>query len=73
MFVTAFRPLGTGVPLAGGWGSAGVAHGRGGWGQGAMEYVSLAMVQSQVTDADIDAAIAGTLPVAVTAWTRISN
>lgn len=67
-FVTAFRPLGTGVPLVGGWNS-----GAGGWGVGAMEYASLAQVESQVTDADIDAAIAGTVPVAVTAWTRISN
>jgi len=68
VFVTAFRPLGTGVPRVGGWGS-----GAGGWGGGAMQYVSLAMVQSQVSDADIDAAIVGTVPVAVTAWTRISN
>ena len=67
-FVTAYRPRGTGVPLASGWGSA-----AGGWGGGAIQYVSLAMVQSQVTDADIDAAIASTLPAAVTAWTRVSN
>ncbi len=31
------------------------------------------MVQGQVTDADIDAAIAGVLPVATVAWTRITN
>jgi len=31
------------------------------------------MVQGQVTDADIYAAVAGTLPAAVTAWTQISN
>jgi hypothetical protein len=67
-FVTAYRPLGTGVPLVGGWGSPAA-----GWGVGAGQYVSLAMVQSQVTDAEIDAAIASTLPVAVTAWTRIAN
>jgi hypothetical protein len=68
LFVTAYRPIGTGVPLVAGWGT-----GTAGWGVGAMEYASLAMVESQVTDADIDAAIAGTVPVAVTAWTRISN
>ena len=68
VFVTAFRARGSGVPLAGGWGS-----GAGGFGGGALQYVSLAMVQSQVTDTDIAAAIAGTMPVAVTAWTRISN
>jgi hypothetical protein len=73
VFVTAYRPLGTGVPLVGGWGHGHTAYGAGGWGMGAIEYVSLAMVQSQVRDADIDQAIASTVPVAVTAWTRISN
>jgi hypothetical protein len=72
-FVTAYRAIGTGVPLVAGWGHASTANGAGGWGVGAIEYASLAQVQSQVTDADIDAAIAGTVPVAVTAWTRISN
>jgi hypothetical protein len=73
VFVTAFRPLGTGVPFVGGWGHLPASPGGGGWNTGAMEYASLAMVQSQVTDADIDSAIATTVPVAVTAWTRISN
>ncbi len=72
-FVTAFRPLGSGVPLVGGWSGLGVVSSNGGYGAGAMEYVSLAMVQSQVSDTDIKLAIAGTVPVAVTAWTRISN
>jgi hypothetical protein len=31
------------------------------------------MAQSQISDADIDQAIAATVPVAVIAWTRISN
>jgi hypothetical protein len=73
VFVTAYRPLGSGVPLVGGWGHATTAYGAGGWGVGAMDYASLAQVESQVTDAAINAAIAGTVPVAVTAWTRISN
>jgi len=73
VFVTAFRPLGTGVPIVGGWGHSPGGPAPGGWGSGAMEYASLAMVQSQVTDADINRAIASTVPVAVTAWTRISN
>jgi hypothetical protein len=68
VFVTAFRAQGSGVPLIGGW-----TTGAGGWGQGALRYVSAQMVESQVTDADINAAIARTLPVATTAWTRISN
>jgi hypothetical protein len=73
LFVTAFRPLGTGVPNVGGWGHLPAGAAAGGWNTGAMEYASLAMVQSQVTDADINSAIATTVPVAVTAWTRISN
>jgi hypothetical protein len=73
VFVTAFRPLGTGVPFLSGWGAVPTAYASGGWNSGAIEYASLAMVQSQVTDADINTAIATTVPVAVTAWTRISN
>ena len=67
-FVTAYRPTISGVPLAGGYGS-----GAGGFGAGALQYVSPAMVQSQVSDADILAAIASTMPVAAAAWTRIAN
>ncbi len=67
-FVTAYRPRITGVPLCGGW-----ASGAGGWGTGAVQYVSPAMVQSQVTDVEINAAVASTLPVAAAGWTRISN
>ncbi len=73
VFVTAFRPLGTGLPFVCGWGSNPATYGVGGWNGGAIEYGSLTMVQSQVTDDDINAAIATTIPVAVTAWTRISN
>jgi len=59
----------------------GLRHCRGGrlaqrcwWlGGGAIEYASLAMLQGQITDADIDAAIAGVMPVAAIAWTRISD
>ena len=73
VFVTAFRPTTTGVPNVAGWGHAPVSVAAGGWGGGRIEYGSLAMAQSQVPDADINAAIAAVVPVAVTAWTRISN
>ena len=73
VFVTAYRPLGTGVPNVAGWGQLPAGPAAGGWATGAIEYASVSMVQSQVTDADIDNAIAKTVPVAVTAWTRISN
>jgi hypothetical protein len=67
-FVTAFRPHGNGIAQVSGWGAP-----AGGYGGGALEYASLGMVQGQVTDADINAAIAGVLPVATIAWTRITN
>lgn len=47
--------------------------GIGGYGTGAIELADLGMVSAQVTDADIDAAIAGVLPSATIAWTHISN
>ena len=67
-FVTAFRPHGNGIAQVSGWGAP-----AGGYGRGALEYASLGMVQGQVTDADINAAVAGVLPVATIAWTRITN
>ena len=67
-FITAFRPLDAGVPLVAGWGS-----GAGGWGRGAIEYASNVMVQAQVPDSDILAAVAATMPVATVGWTRISD
>jgi hypothetical protein len=51
-----------------GWGTP-----AGGYGQGTIEYASLAMVQGQLTDADIYAAVADALPVAAIGWTRITN
>ena len=73
-FVTAYRAQGSGIAAVAGWGR-GAAPGPspGGWGHGAIEYASLAMLQGQITDADIDAAIAGVMPVAAIAWTRISD
>ena len=45
--------------------------GAGGYGAGAVEYASLSMLQGAVTDSDIDAAIAGVMPVAAIAWTFV--
>jgi hypothetical protein len=52
--------------MVSGWSSGG-----GAYGQGAIEYASLAMVQAQVTDEDIYNAIADVLPVATIGWTKI--
>ncbi len=67
-FVTAFRPHGSGISQVAGWVTPG-----GGYGAGAVEYASLALVQGQVTDTDINAAVARVLPVAALAWMRITN
>jgi hypothetical protein len=67
-FITAYRPTGSGIAVVAGWGGA-----SGAYGQGAIEYGSLAMVQGQITDADIYAAVADVLPVATIGWTRITN
>jgi hypothetical protein len=68
VFVTAFRPAGSGIATVAGWGSA-----AGGYGTGAVEYSSLSEIQGQVTDADIHSAVAAVLPVATTAWMRIRS
>jgi hypothetical protein len=67
-FVTAYRPLGGGIAMVGGWCSGG-----GAYGQGAIEYASLAMVQTQVTDEDIYNAVADVLPIATIGWTKIAD
>lgn len=67
-FVTAFRPVGQGIGPVTGWGA-----GAGGWGTGVIGYGSMDMAASDVSDDDINAAIAGVMPVAAIAWTSISN
>lgn len=67
-FVTAYRPEGTGIGSVNGWGGF-----AGAYGAGACEYASLAMILGRVTDADINSAIAGVLPVSSICWTRISS
>lgn len=67
-FVTAYRPTGGGIAGVAGWGAA-----AGAYGTGIIEYASLDMVNAQVTDADIFAAVAGVMPVATIAWTQIDN
>ena len=67
-FITAFRPSGIGISTVAGWGTQG-----GGYSVGAIEYGSLVMMQAQVTDAHIYAAIAEVIPAATIGWTQISN
>jgi hypothetical protein len=67
-FITAYRPIGGGIAMISGWSSSG-----GAYGQGAIEYATLTMVQAQITDSDIYSAVAGVLPVATIGWTRITD
>lgn len=67
-FITAYRPVGSGIATVCGWGGP-----TGCYGRGTIEYASLEMVQGQVTDEDIYAAVADVMPVAAIAWTRIAN
>jgi len=72
-FVTAYRPSSSGIAAVAGYGSTAGGSGAGGWGVGTIEYADLAMVQGQVTDADIYQAVADVLPVATIAWTAITG
>lgn len=67
-FVMAYRPAGSGIALVSGWGQ-----GAGGYGIGNIEYGNLDMIEGQVTDADIMAAVASVLPIASTVWLAISK
>lgn len=65
--VTAFRPVGSGIPLVAGYGIS-----TGGYAQPSRaSYASLSMIQGAVTDADIYAAVDSVKPVATIVWTRI--
>lgn len=71
-FVIAFRPAGGGVANVGGYGNLriGVTSAPGGYGAGAMEYATPAMIAGAVTDQQIYDTIAATTPVATIAWTQ---
>jgi type II secretory pathway pseudopilin PulG len=68
-FVTAYRPIGTGIPYVAGYGSSPSGYSTPSRG----EYASLNMVQTSVSDADIYAAVASVIPVGTIAWMRISS
>jgi len=67
-FVTAYRAHTSGIATVAGYGGP-----NGGYGTGAIEYASLSMIQGQIADSDIEAAIARVMPCSAIAWTRISN
>jgi hypothetical protein len=69
VFMTAYRPAGSGIPYVAGYGSPSSGYSTPSRG----EWASLSQVQGFVTDADIMATIAATLAKGVTAWVQLSN
>ena len=67
-FVTAFRPIGAGIANLPGY-----ANPQGAYGVGTLAYGSVAMIGGQVTDAEIYAKVAATMPCATIAWTAIRS
>lgn len=76
-FVTALRPIGSGIPLVAGYGLANYGAtngGPGGYGTASIiEYGSLDMVKDSISDADIYAAVDSVKPAATIVWTRITS
>lgn len=73
-FVTATRPLSSGIPSLAGYGTIGGFNGMpGGYTVGALEYGNLSMVATPVTDAQILAVINDVRPAATIAWTRVTG
>lgn len=73
VFVTAYRPSGSGIAQVAGYYGTGNHTGPGGYGEGAIEYGSAAMIEGQVTDAAIYATVNQARAAGVTAWVAISN
>ena len=73
-FVTAYRPAGQGVANVAGYGHIGGFNGMpGGYGSGAIEYVTPSMFAASPSDQDILNTINDVRPAATIAWTRLSN
>ena len=68
IFVTAYRPNGMPTSNAGGYNQ-----GPGGYGCAPMLYADLASYAGTISDAEIYAMVAATLPTCGVAWTTISN
>jgi len=67
-FVTAYRPLGSGIPNVNGYGG-----GNGGYGVGAIEWADPSLIIGAVADADIYAAVDSVKPAATIIWTQIQT
>ncbi|WP_175969614.1 hypothetical protein [Burkholderia sp. BCC0322] len=68
-FITAYRPIGSGIPNIGGYGSSVSGYSMPSQG----EYADLSQMNSGVTDSAIYAAIESVRPAGTILWVRISN
>ncbi len=66
-FITVARPPTPGVSMLAGYGTP-----NGGYCEGAISYVDLALLPGNVTDQDIQSTLCSLLPVNAVAWLRIS-
>lgn len=68
-FVTAYRPIGTGIPNVGGYGSS-----VGGYNTPSqLEYTNFDMVINAIKDSDIYGAVEAVKPIGTTVWVKILN
>ena len=67
--ITAYRPIGTGIPNVAGYGASVAGYSI----PSQSDYSSITQLQNSILDADIYAAISSVMPVGCIAWTQISN
>ncbi|MCB8880421.1 hypothetical protein ACELLULO517_09270 [Acidisoma cellulosilytica] len=72
-FVVAYRPKGGGIADVGGWGTTVTGFALGGWNTAALAWGDASLIRGAVTDAQILATVADSMPAATIAWTALSN
>lgn len=72
-FVIAYRPADGGIADIGGWGGTDTDFALGGWNSGALGWGDASLITGAVTDAQILATVADSMPAATIAWTAFSN
>lgn len=72
-FTIAYRPKGGGIANVGGWGTAAAIFAIGGWNTAALAWGDTNLISGSVTDAQILATVADSMPAATIAWTALSN
>jgi hypothetical protein len=66
-FITTIRPPSAGINMLAGYGTP-----AGGYGEGVISYIDLALLPGHVSDQDIQSTLCSLLPVNAIAWLRIS-